>query len=101
MKLEKDIYLPFKEITVIGTDYISDDYALTKTLKRVVDQSRSFQYVGKNMNNFEKILFYIAMLCFLLNISSLLFWSYRDVGIVSAIIFAILIGYLLHKKQTR
>ena len=40
MKLEKGINLPFKEVTVIGTDYISDDYALTKALARVVAQSR-------------------------------------------------------------
>ena len=51
IKLEKGINLPFKEVTVIGTDYISDDYALTKALKRVVDQSRK---VGVVFNVWEK-----------------------------------------------
>ena len=51
MKLEKDIDLPFKDVTLIGTDYISDDYALTKALKRVVDQSRK---IGVVFNVWEK-----------------------------------------------
>lgn len=51
MKLGKGINLPFKEVTIIGTDYISDDYALTKALKRVVDQSRK---VGVVFNVWEK-----------------------------------------------
>ena len=36
MKLEKGIDLPFKEVIVIGTDYISDDYTLIKSLKQIV-----------------------------------------------------------------
>ena len=51
IKLEKDIDLPFKDVTLIGTDYISDDYALTKALKRVVDQSRK---IGVVFNVWEK-----------------------------------------------
>lgn len=51
MKLEKDIDLPFKDVALIGTDYISDDYALTKALKRVVDQSRK---IGVVFNVWEK-----------------------------------------------
>ncbi len=45
MKLEKGIDLPFKEVTVIGTDYISDDYTLTKSLGQVVKQSRKIGVV--------------------------------------------------------
>ena len=51
MKLEKGIDLPFKEITVIGTDYISDDYTLTKSLDQVVKQSKK---IGVVFNVWEK-----------------------------------------------
>lgn len=51
MKLEKGIDLPFKEITVIGTDYISDDYTLIKSLGKIVNQSRK---IGVVFNVWEK-----------------------------------------------
>ena len=51
MKLEKGIDLPFKEVTVIGTDYISDDYTLIKSLRQIVNQSRK---IGVVFNVWEK-----------------------------------------------
>lgn len=40
-KMEKDIELPFKRITVIGTDYIQDEYAdLLHSMGNVLSQSR-------------------------------------------------------------
>lgn len=54
-----------------------------------------------NFTNFEKLLFYIAIVCLLLNIASLLFGIYREVGLVCGLFFASIIGYILHKKQTR
>lgn len=51
MKLEKGIDLPFKEITVIGADYISDDYTLIKSLGKIVNQSRK---IGVVFNVWEK-----------------------------------------------
>ncbi|OOF36295.1 hypothetical protein BKK47_11690 [Rodentibacter mrazii] len=52
MKLEKGIDLPFKEVTVIGTDYISDnDEYLRKKLGRILNQSRK---IGVTCNIWEK-----------------------------------------------
>ncbi|AIZ79129.1 MULTISPECIES: hypothetical protein [Pasteurellaceae] len=40
-KLEKDITLPFQHVTVLGTDYITDDYAdLIKSLRKFTGLSR-------------------------------------------------------------
>lgn len=57
MKLEKGIDLPFKEVIVIGTDYISDDYTLTKSLGQVVKQSKK---IGVIFNVLKKWEFYEA-----------------------------------------
>ena len=51
MKLEKGIDLPFKQITVIGTDYISDDYTLINSLGKIVSQSRK---IGVIFNVWQK-----------------------------------------------
>lgn len=54
MKLEKGIDLPFKEITVIGTDYISDDYTLIKSLGKIVNQSRKIGVVFNVWKKWEQ-----------------------------------------------
>lgn len=54
-----------------------------------------------NFTKLEKLLFYIAIVCLLLNIVSLLFGIYREVGLVCGLFFASIIGYILYKKQTR
>ena len=51
MKLEKGIDLPFKQITVIGTDHISDDYTLINSLGKIVSQSRK---IGVVFNVWQK-----------------------------------------------
>ena len=55
MKLEKGIDLPFKEVTVIGTDYISDDYALIKSLRQIVKQSKKIGVVFNVWEKWEQI----------------------------------------------
>ena len=81
---------------------------LNTLLFKAVDKtnSKSFGYYEVKMKylNFtklEKLLFYIAIVCLLLNIVSLLFGIYREVGLVCGLFFASIIGYILHKKQTR
>lgn len=54
-----------------------------------------------NFTKREKLLFYIAIVCLLLNIVSLFFGIYREVGLVCGLFFASIVGYILHKKQTR
>jgi hypothetical protein len=49
----------------------------------------------------EMLLFYIAIVCLLLNILSLLFGIYREIGLLCGLFFASITGYILHKKQTR
>lgn len=40
-KLEKEIHLPFRHITVIGTDYVTEEYEdLIKALYKIAKQSR-------------------------------------------------------------
>ena len=55
LKLEKGIDLPFKEVTVIGTDYISDDYALIKSLRQIVKQSKKIGVVFNVWEKWEQI----------------------------------------------
>jgi len=55
----------------------------------------------RNLTNIERILFYISIVCLLLNIVSLLFGIYREIGLLCGLFFASIIGYILHKKQTR
>lgn len=55
MKLEKGIDLPFKEVTVIGTDYISDDYDLIKSLRQIVKQSKKIGVVFNVWEKWEQI----------------------------------------------
>lgn len=54
-----------------------------------------------NFTKLERLLFYIAIVCLLLNILSLSFGIYRETGLVCGLFFASIISYLLHKKQTR
>lgn len=54
----------------------------------------------RNLTNFERILFYISIVCLLLNIIFLLFGIYKEIGLLCGLFFAIIIGYILHKKQT-
>lgn len=55
----------------------------------------------RNFTKFERLLFYIAIVCLLLNIVSLLFGIYREAGLLCGLFFASIIGYISHKKQTR
>lgn len=55
----------------------------------------------RNLTKFERILFYISIVCLLLNMVSLLLGIYREIGLLCGLFFASIIGYILHKKQTR
>ena len=55
----------------------------------------------RKLTKLERILFYISIVCLSLNIVSLLFEVYREIGLVCGLFFASIIGYILHKKQTR
>ena len=41
----------------------------------------------RNLTNFERILFYISIVCLLLNIVSLLFGIYREIGLLCGLFF--------------
>lgn len=52
-KLEKEIYLPFKNITVIGTDYVPEEYNdLIRSLYRIVKESRK---IGLSFSIFKEM----------------------------------------------